>query len=86
MQKGGGNFQPNFQKGGVLAKISIFRGQVVEKEWMTFSGGNRGRGLGSGWVSNFYVKNKLNSEIFIDKKVNKQKCISVITGKFQLRI
>ena len=48
------NFQPNFQKGGggVLAKISIFRGQVVEKEWMTFSGGNRGRGR----VSNFYIK------------------------------
>ena len=83
MQKGGGVELPTkFSKRGVLAKISIFRGQVVEKEWMTFSGGNRG----NRWVSNFYIKNKLNSEIFIDKKVNKQKCFSVITGKFQLRI
>ena len=75
-----------FSKRGVLGKISIFRGQVAEKEWMTFSGGNRGRGFGGGWVSNFYIKNKLNSEIFNDKKVNKQKCFSVITGKFPLRI
>ena len=35
-----------FSKRGVLGKISIFRGQVAEKEWMTFSGGNRGRGVG----------------------------------------
>ena len=86
MQKGGGVELPTkFSKRGgegVLAKISIFRGQVVEKEWMTFSGGNRGSGVGEGWVSDFYIKNKLNSEIFTDKKVNKQKCFSVITGKF----
>ena len=31
-----------FSKRRVLGKISIFRGQVAEKEWMTFSGGNRG--------------------------------------------
>ena len=53
MQKRGGVEPPSkFSKrggGGVLGKISIFRGQVAEKEWMTFSGGNRGRGVG-GWV------------------------------------
>ena len=50
MQKGGGVELPTkFSKRGVLAKISIFRGQVVEKEWMTFSGGNRGSGVGE-WV------------------------------------
>ena len=51
MQKGGGVELPTkfSKRGGMLAKISIFRGQVVEKEWMTFSGGNRGSGVGE-WV------------------------------------
>ena len=51
MQKGGQVELPTkfSKRGGMLAKISIFRGQVVEKEWMTFSGGNRGRGVGE-WV------------------------------------
>ena len=69
----------------MLGKMSVFRGQCAEKERMTFSGGN-GRRVGGRWVSTFYIKNKLHSEIFNDKKVNKQKCFSVITGKFQLRI
>ena len=45
--------------------------------------GQRGEGVG---LSNFYIKNKLNSEIFNDNNVNKQKGFSVITRKFQLRI
>ena len=58
MQKRGGVEPPSkFSKrgggGGVLGKISIFRGQVAEKEWMTFSGGNRGRGVGGEWVFTF---------------------------------
>ena len=57
---------------GVLGKILTFRGQGAEKEQMTFQGATGGE-LRGGWASNFYIKNKLNSEIFNDKKINKQK-------------
>ena len=80
MQKGGGVEPPTkFSKrggGGVLGKMSIFRGRGAEKERMTFSGRNRRR-VGGGWVSTFYIKNKLNSEIFNDKKlINKNVFLS----------
>ena len=34
----------------------------------------------------FYIKNKLKSEIFNDKKVYKQKCLSVITKNLNRKI
>ena len=55
------NLQPNFEK-GVLDKVLNFRGQVAEKKWITPSEKWEG-GRGS-WVCSFYIKNKLNSEIF----------------------
>ena len=59
------NLQPNFEK-GVLDKVLNFRGQVAEKKWITPSGNWEGDGVGWGgsWVCSFYIKNKLNSEIF----------------------
>ena len=52
----------NFQKGG-LDRISVFRGGVY---CWPFRGG-----------CSFYIKNKLKSETFNDKKVHKQKSFSV---------
>ena len=61
------NLQPNFEK-GVLDKVLNFRGQVAEKKWITPSGNWEGDGgvggWGGSWVCSFYIKNKLNSEIF----------------------
>ena len=63
---GGGrlNLRPNFQKKGEEGdRISIFRGGLLGKRWVTFfreKGGARG--------DSFYIKNKLKSEIFNDKK------------------
>ena len=65
---GGGSLHLNLQKEG-LDRISIFRG--------------RGRG---GWEGggdffhggcSFYIKHKLKSEVFSNKKVYKQKCFSL---------
>ena len=57
------NLLPNFQKGGALTGPQLLDG-VVRKEGATFL--RRG--------CQFYIKNKLKSEIFIDKKIEKQKC------------
>ena len=46
--------------------ILIFRGGSVGKRGVTFLKGG----------CNFYIKNKLRSEIFNDKNVCKQKCFS----------
>ena len=56
--------------GGALGKVSIFRGHATEKEWMTFSEGDGGGGV------------QLNSGIFNDKKVNKQKNFLSYLGNF----
>ena len=54
----------NFEEGG-LDRISIFRGGLLGKRAY--------RGC------SFYIKNKLKSETFNDKKVYKQKFFSAIT-------
>ena len=63
------NLLPNFEKGGGgLGRTFIFNGMLVGKSGETFS---REGGC------NFYIKDKLKSEIFNDqKKVYKQKCFS----------
>ena len=70
------NLPPNFQKGGGLDRTLIFRGGVGGNEGVTFSNFLRG---GEGGC-NFYIKDKLKSEMFNDKKNYQQKC-SVITEK-----
>ena len=45
--------------GGGLERTLIFRGSLWKREGVTFSG----------WACNFYMKDKLKSEIFNDKKV-----------------
>ena len=39
-------------------------------------GEKEGGDLFEGWGYNFYVKNKLKSEVFNDKNIDKQKCSS----------
>ena len=66
---GGLNLLPNFQnEGGGLTGPSFLEG-VGGKEGVTF--------LRGGGVCNFYITNKLKSEIFNDKKVYMQKCFSL---------
>ena len=68
---GGGelNLLPDFKKRErELDRILILRGRLVGKRGVTFLRGG----------CNFYIKNKLKSEIFNEKKVVKQKCFSVI--------
>ena len=67
--RGGGEGLTSFQifKKGVLGKTLVFRGGLVGKRGVR--GGREGY--------NFYVKNKLKSEIFNDKKVDKQRCFSL---------
>ena len=59
------NLLPNFQKGGV-GRTLVFRGGFVKKRGVTFLMGRGGGGVGG---CNFYLKNKLKSEIFNDKKI-----------------
>ena len=67
---GGLNLLPNFQKGGGLDGPLVFRGGWGGKG----GGGGGGGGWESGGVTflrkgcNFYIKNKLKSEISNDKK------------------
>ena len=58
----GVNLQPNFQKGKWLDKTSTFRGGYWERRGDFFRGGGGGGGCNS------YIKSKLKSEIFDDKK------------------
>ena len=51
------NLTPNFTKGRELDRISIFRGGYLEREGEHFQEGR-----------SFYIKSKLNSEIFDHKK------------------
>ena len=72
---------PNFQKGG-LHKVSIFRGGLLGMRVMTFF-----KGWGEGVCAVFYIKNKLNSEIFSDKKSLKRRLFfSVISKNFNSEI
>ena len=50
-----------FKKEGRLGRISVFRGSLLGKKGMTFFGGKGGG-------CSFYIKNKIKSEIFNDKK------------------
>ena len=54
------NLLPNFQKTEGVGRISVFRGDCLERGGSLFEGG--------GGVCSFYIKNKLKSEIFKDKK------------------
>ena len=59
--KGGGggvSLRPNVQKGWEFERISIFKGRLLGKRGLLFSGG-----------LHFYIKSKLKSEIFNDKKI-----------------
>ena len=51
------NLTPNFTKGRELDRISIFRGGYLERKGEHFQE-----------VHSFYIKSKLNSEIFDHKK------------------
>ena len=70
MWEGGGEHPTRFSKKGEgLDRISIFRGVLLGKRRVTlFRGG-----------CSFYIENKLKSEIFNDKKVNKKRFFSAIT-------
>ena len=57
-----------FEKGGIERSL-VFRGGLVRKRGVTFL-----RGAGG---CDFYVKNKLKSEIFNEKKVDKEKYFSL---------
>ena len=61
---GGGGVEPptNFSKRSGLEKTLIFRGGLVKRKGVTFLRG------GVGGEAQFYVKNKIKSEIFNDKK------------------
>ena len=66
------NLLPNFEKGGGLGRIFIFKGTLVGKSGVTFSR------EGGGGDCNFYIKDKLKSKIFNDQnKVYKEKCFSL---------
>ena len=58
---------PNFEKGGGVDKISIFRGGMLVKREVIFSG----KGC------SFYIKNKLKYEVFNDKKSLQTKVFSL---------
>ena len=83
------NILPNFQKGG-LHKVSIFRGGLLGMRVMTFFKGwgwGRGKGREKGVCAVLYIKNKLKSEIFNDKKILKRRLFfSVISKNFNSEI
>ena len=54
-----------FSKREGLDRTSTFRGRLVEKRKVIFFSGGRGGGRGC----NFYIKDKLKSEIFNIKKI-----------------
>ena len=71
------NFQPSFQKGGGLTGSQFLEGDCWEKGSDLFQGGS----------CSFYIKNKLKSEIFNDKKNLKTKMFfSVITKNLNWEI
>ena len=64
-----------------------WRGEGIDR-YSIFGGGLLGL-MGGGWLRescSFYIKNKLKSAIFNDKKVYKQKCLSVITKNLNRKI
>ena len=52
--------QPNFRKGGAWQDLNVYRRVAGKEGHDIFQGG--------GGSCNFYIKNKLKSEIFNDKK------------------
>ena len=76
----GGEPPTEFTKSGVLHRISIFRGGLLGKKGVTFF-------RGGVWGYSFYIKNKLKSEIFNDKKSLYTKMFfSIITKNFNWEI
>ena len=59
------SLQPNFWKGGTWQDLNFERGLLGKRGGDFFQG-----------VAVFFIKNKLKSKIFNDKKLYKQKCFS----------
>ena len=67
------SLRPKFQKKGGGLTGSQFLERVGGKEGGDFFQGAGGSGVGC----SFYIKNKLKSQVFNDRKVYKQKCFSL---------
>ena len=57
-----------------MGNIETWNGHSVHRRLNLLSNFENGGGLGG---CNFYIKSKLKSDIFNDKKVKKQKCFSL---------
>ena len=57
-----------------MGNTETWNGQSVHRRLNLLSNFEKGGGLGG---CNFYIKSKLKSDIFNDKKVNKQKCFAL---------